>query len=303
MDQNDSALNSPTSMVVLPSSQNTQGYLLNGNQVPNGMITPLMLAATATIANGDTYYSNGSVFVRLPAGTEGQVATITSGVPSWETISVPTVPTDGWTTVTDTFTYASASSFTIAGVNRTTVYTKGTRIKFTNNSTTYYGVVGSSSFSTNTTVNLIANTDFTIANSAITNPFYSYQINPQGYPSSFNYTPTLAAGGSMTYGTTTVNYAKFYVIGNLLSFEVDATGTTGGSADSRITFSLPITIISAYSSTDNLPAAAASVNDSGHKAAMLIFVSTSILGVQKYDASNWGIGSGRAISAAGFYQF
>lgn len=81
----DNALNSPTSMVVLPSDQNSQGYLLNGNQFPNGIITPLMLAATPIVANGDTYYSNGTTFVRLPVGSANQVLTASNGIPSWQT--------------------------------------------------------------------------------------------------------------------------------------------------------------------------------------------------------------------------
>lgn len=85
MNPNDQALASPTSMVVLPSDQNSQGYLLNGNQVPSGMITPLMLAATPTVANGDTYYSNGTTFVRLPIGTSNQVLAAINGVPAWQT--------------------------------------------------------------------------------------------------------------------------------------------------------------------------------------------------------------------------
>jgi len=71
--------------------------------------------------------------------------------------------TTGWTASADTWTYASASTFTIAGIDRTAVYTKGTRLKFTQ-TTVKYAVVVSSAFSTNTTVTIAVNTDYTIAN-------------------------------------------------------------------------------------------------------------------------------------------
>lgn len=94
------------------------------------------------------------------------------------------VTTDGWTASADTWVYASASTFTIAGVDRTTTFTKGTRLKFTQ-TTVKYAVVVSSAFSTNTTVTIAVNTDYTIANAAITLPYYSYQACPAGYPNAF----------------------------------------------------------------------------------------------------------------------
>jgi len=92
---------------------------------------------------------------------------------------------DGWTTSSNTWVYATASTFTIAGVDRTAIFTKGTRLKFTQ-TTVKYAVVLSSSFATDTTVTIAINTDHTIANAAITLPFYSYQASPQGYPVAFN---------------------------------------------------------------------------------------------------------------------
>src|SRR5260370_37771581 len=97
---------------------------------------------------------------------------------------------DGWIRANEVWTYASANSFTISGVDRTSVYTTGTRIKCSNNSSTFFGVIASSSFSTNTTVTLIPNNDYSLSNSTISNPLYSYQANPQGYPGWFNYSPS-----------------------------------------------------------------------------------------------------------------
>jgi len=75
---------------------------------------------------------------------------------------------DGWTPVNGIWNYASANSFTITGVDRTSIYTPGTRIECTNNGNTFYGVVVSSSYSTDTTVTLAANDDYSLNNSDIT---------------------------------------------------------------------------------------------------------------------------------------
>jgi hypothetical protein len=66
---------------------------------------------------------------------------------------------DGWYPSNDVWVYASANSFTITGVDRTGVYSKGTRVKCTNNGSDFYGAVIDSSFSTDTTVTFAPNDD------------------------------------------------------------------------------------------------------------------------------------------------
>jgi len=110
------------------------------------------------------------------------------------------VNTDGWVTVSDTWTYASASTFTIASVDRTSIYTPGTKLKFTQTSAKY-AVVVSSSFSTNTTVTIAVNTDYVLANAAITAPYYSYQQSPVGFPNFFTYVPTHTGFSAAPTGT------------------------------------------------------------------------------------------------------
>ena len=147
--------------------------------------------------------------------------------------------TDGWNAVADTWVYASASTFTIAGVDRTAIYTKGTRLKFTNPAVKY-AVVVNSSFSTDTTVTILVNTDHTIANSTISSPYYSYAANPPGYLTWFTYAPTITAQVAFTNAPTT-NYAKIAIIGKQATVNVRYTynATSGGSGSTRIT--LPLT--------------------------------------------------------------
>ena len=88
----------------------------------------------------------------------------------------------GWTLTSDTWVYASATSFTVAGVDRTAQFPVGAKLQYTNGGSIKYAYVASAAFSTNTTVTLLANSTYSIADSAITLPHYSYQDTPQGFP-------------------------------------------------------------------------------------------------------------------------
>lgn len=54
-----------------------------------GSINPRHLAATTDQALGDLYYSDGSKFVRLPKGEDGQVLTMVNGVLAYVTPAIP----------------------------------------------------------------------------------------------------------------------------------------------------------------------------------------------------------------------
>lgn len=145
--------------------------------------------------------------------------------------------TDGWIADTDTWTYVSATSFKVTGKNVTAKFSKGTRIKLTQTTDKYF-VVTSSSFSTDTTVTLTGGTNYTLANAAITSPYYSYQANPQGYPGWFNFTPTLTGGSA---GPSSFD-CKFNIIGNICNFYLQTTSDyTSNSAS--FTFTIPVSSV------------------------------------------------------------
>lgn len=145
-------------------------------------------------------------------------------------IAANSINADGWTSSADTWVYASASTFTIAGVDRTTTFTKGTRLKLTN-STLKYAIVASSVFSTNTTVTIAVNSDYALANATISSPSYSYQVCPQGYPTWFNFVTThtgFSAAPTYTFNykidgnSITINYEGLYAPGtsNATSYSI-----------------------------------------------------------------------------------
>jgi hypothetical protein len=149
---------------------------------------------------------------------------------------------DGWTDSKDTWVYVTASSFKIEGVDRTSTYVSGTKLKFAQ-TTNKYAVVTTSSFSTDTTVNIAVNTDYVIANATITSSYYSCQEKPRLYPTWFNYTPTIAVSGG-TVPTYTAGYINWYSVhGDICTVHgawSNATGGTAGAGTGAITLTVPI---------------------------------------------------------------
>lgn len=147
----------------------------------------------------------------------------------------------GWTAAGETWTYASATTFTVP-TDLTVKYQKGTKIQLTQTTVKYFYVVASSYAAPNTTVTITAGTDYALANAAITVPCYSYMENPQGFPDIFNYTPIWsgdiappAIGNGTLLGTFSVVGKKIF---NRVYLRAGST-TTFGTGQWR--FTLPIT--------------------------------------------------------------
>ncbi len=179
----------------------------------------------STALTGAVTLTGGTNVTLTQAGNDISIAAATGTVYT---------PTDGWVDASGqpTWTYASASTFTIAGVDLTAVFTPGTRLKFTQ-TTVKYATVASSSFSTNTTVTIIVNTDHVLANAAISANYYSYMANPQGYPGWFTYD----CGPTGFSGTPTQRSSRFAVVGRTCTVYLDVTGTSNASG---FTLTLPV---------------------------------------------------------------
>lgn len=83
---------------------------------------------------------------------------------------------DGWVAVSDSWTYASATTVTVPS-DATTKFSVGDKIKFSNGSTKYFTIQA-------VTATLITFTggSATVANSAITSIYYSKVLTPQSFP-------------------------------------------------------------------------------------------------------------------------
>jgi len=86
----------------------------------------------------------------------------------------------GWITANETWTYASASTFTISG-DKTAKYSVGMRIKLTQTSVKYFIITAISYSAPNTTVTVDGGGVYTVANAAISANFYTSGIVAQGF--------------------------------------------------------------------------------------------------------------------------
>ncbi len=82
----------------------------------------------------------------------------------------------------DTLAYASANSITITGADRTAIYTAGTKLKLTQTTNKYFIILSSVYSGGDTTINVDGREVYTIANAAISTPYFSYAYHPQGFP-------------------------------------------------------------------------------------------------------------------------
>ena len=247
--------------------------------------------ATGAILAGQSVSAiyNGTHFVMLSDSKYLNTPTIGSPTINTPIITTPTLRNwDGWIDANETWTYASATSFTISG-DLTGKYQKGDKIKLTQTTVKYFYVVSVSYSAPNTTITITSGTGYTLVSAAISANFYSKVENPQGFPHWFNYTPTYGASGSMTYGSVTTTYAKFKIAGNTVSVGIRVTGTTGGTASNTITASLPITSPRGDVNGTGL------VADTGLLGGIIYLGTTSLLYARKYDSANFGLGAGRII--------
>lgn len=89
----------------------------------------------------------------------------------------------GWLSPTETWTYASATTFTVPG-DITSRNAPGNKLRWKQGGGYKYGWIKSLSYSTpNTTVTIVGFSTYNLASATITNNGYSYSETPLGFPS------------------------------------------------------------------------------------------------------------------------
>lgn len=139
----------------------------------------------------------------------------------------------GWRKFSVTLTYASATTFTVPGDYRQ-VLTKGTKIWLNQSGSKYFYVTGTSFSGGLTTVTVNAGSDYSLANAAITSPYFSYMQTPVGFPQWFNFVPT----GNVGWSVFSVSNARFKMDGTMCTAWYANSGTSN-STDARL--GLPVT--------------------------------------------------------------
>src|SRR6266571_5757935 len=179
---------------------------------------------TENLADGDI--QAGQIVTVIYDGTNFQM--------QGKIVDLSTINKDGWLGVTDIWTYASANTITVPS-GAASLYQIGDRIKWTQ-TTVKYGVIIAVA---DTLLTIAINTDYVVSNAAILNISYSHQLNPLGYPSFFNWVPSLSWGG--TPPTTPItSIAKFSLIDRSIHLFVSYIYTNSGSAVTDVHFPPPI---------------------------------------------------------------
>jgi hypothetical protein len=177
-----------------------------------------------------------------PDGTHGDITPTSISVANQTWASLVT----GWLEADETWTYASATTFTISG-DKTAKYAAGVKLRLVQSSTTKYFYVISSSFAASTTtVTVNTSTDYTLANAAISAPYYSYNEMPLSFPARFAYTPTFGnlSGGTLTYANYTIKHKRVTV---KMSYTLGGAGVAGG-----VTMTTPTTLNTNYSASNRI---------------------------------------------------
>lgn len=147
----------------------------------------------------------------------------------------------GWFPAGETWTYASASTFTISG-DVTGKYQVGDKIKLTQTTVKYFYIIGVTYSSPNTIITITGGTDYIFANAVVTNNYYTHIENPIGFPDYLNHTATFAVtGGSIGNGSCA---GIFKLVGKMCFFHFlfQPGTTTNFGSGGAFSFSLPITV-------------------------------------------------------------
>jgi hypothetical protein len=126
----------------------------------------------------------------------------------------------GWMPVTDSWTYASASTITVPA-GATATYSAYSKAKFTQHGVVKQGYIYPTS---DTLLTFYAGSNFAVEDTAtypITSIYYSNSANPIGFPHWFNYAATVSgSGGSIGTYAETSYVSKFEIIGRTAHVKV-----------------------------------------------------------------------------------
>ena len=140
---------------------------------------------------------------------------------------------DGWATG-ETWTYASASTFTISG-DKTGIYSVGDKIQLTQTTPKFFYITATSYLSPNTTITVSGGDTFSLANASITTPLYSKVTSPNGFPGYFSFTWTDILG----FSSVTINRGYFSLQGKNLTVHYKIEGVSN-STQLIATLPLPV---------------------------------------------------------------
>lgn len=138
---------------------------------------------------------------------------------------------NGWAVVDASWSYASSTTITVPS-GAASAYQKGDKLKLDNATTKYFNIVGVA----DTVLTVTGGSDYTVANSAISNIYISRADKPFGWPTHFNWVPTLTG---FSADPTSTRYL-FQIINAYCIVNVRQ-GGTGTSNATSFTMTPPLT--------------------------------------------------------------
>lgn len=208
-------LNNPSStalnVATLVVQRSTTQYV-DSNTAPANSL----LLAEVTVANGASSIANASIADRRSDASFLEYT--------------------GWRNANETWTYASATTFTVPSTAAARKFSVGDKVKLFQSGWKYFYVTGVSS----TTVTINGGSSYTLANAAIQYPHVSKAETPLDFPQWFSWTPTLS--GRFTDGDWTKD-CKFQQVGKIVFFRLSLTATDAtpmAGASGQATFTLPV---------------------------------------------------------------
>ena len=187
-------------------------------------------AANNTLVGGVTIAEG-----MLPSNINNALRAILADTREWYNDSQWVIYGDG--DASFTFTYVSATSFTVSGVDVTAFYHANRRVRAVGSTTgTIYGTISSSSFSTNTTVNVVWDSG-SLQNESITIYVAALSATNRSIPDGVVATATLADGSVTTAKIAADAVTNAKIADDSIDSEhyVDGSIDTQHIADSQIT--------------------------------------------------------------------
>lgn len=214
-----------------PASASESAKVVLHEDTDNGT-NKVTLIAPASIASDRTITFPDATDTLIGKDTTDTLTnkTLTSPTITTPIISTPTIKTwDGWQSVTDSWSYASASTITVPS-GAASLYKKGDKIKWTQ-TTVKYGVIIAVA---DTVLTIAVNDDYTVANAAISDIYVSHAENPIGWPAYFTF--STVHGG---YSSAPTGKLKYNIQGN--RFICDYADSSGGTSNATTTtFTVPV---------------------------------------------------------------
>jgi hypothetical protein len=138
---------------------------------------------------------------------------------------------DGWVDPLETPTKGTGNTLVFSGIDRTSTYAVGDKIKLTDTTVKYFYVTASA-FSTNTTLTVVGDT--LVGNPTAGSFYFSKSTSPVGFPQWFTFVPswTNVSGGTDTY-------AKFNIIGKTCTLKCKYT-LGGAGVGAGVSMTLPV---------------------------------------------------------------